>query len=974
MKALFKPILIILFFGFASLQAQEPLFRKYGIAEGLPSNEVYQIRFDSKGYLWIATDRGVSRFNGSEFINYDQQNGLEDITVFNLREDNKGRMWAASWAGSLFYFENDSFHAFARNDSLQKVIGGHIINDMIIDDDRVWVSTATAGILRIDSSGKNYVLKNKRVSIVSTVAREIRPNKWLVNKKHCAKCSIDFEVIGLQGSIYYPNLLTYCSSMAKVSIDKLKNGDVLAAFCNQVFVFKEDGTYRQLSYSFYTANAAIFEDEEGYVWIGSQNGGVRKFNSLNNYEMTAHYLQGYSVSFIEKGIEGGIWLSTLEEGLMYMPSPKIHSYRVKNKNGQKLKDMIVCQDTLYVGTAKKGVFPITHSKEGKWSVEQALNDFKFKNLTSLGCVQNELLVSTNFEVYGEVNKHFKPLNSFSRGGHLTSGPGNFFSAFARFEEYDSTYNMVNSISLNRKRIRCIEDDKNGNVWLGGNDGLNRYRKNSPSSINNPPILNIRIMDIEADEKGLVYAATMGNGVVVLNSTGVVVNAIDHKAGLTSDNTTAILKQSSGDLWIATLKGLCHLLLQEDGKYQLAKVYTSKDGIVEGEIKNIIEYKESIWILTPTGISSIPLDGKYVNDFSPSIHISAVKLLNKDSVVSFQDTVFSYDENDFAIEFEGISYKNAFNVSYSYRLLGLDSNYQTTSDNHVQYIALQPGNYTFEVRTFNHDGMPSLAPARWSFSIESPIWERTWFIVLISFLILVIVLSLIFIRDRTRNRRQALELAVLENEQKAVTAQINPHFIYNAMNSVQYHVLENRPEVAADQLAKFSELMRKVLSNTKSSFITLASEIDILKLYLSLEQERFEGKFEYHLDIDSKLRPEAIAIPSMVIQPHIENALWHGLLKKEGGSRQLHLSLKSLKDELTWTIVDNGVGREASQTRKTKKDGYTSSGIELTQKRLKLLHQQSGKPYSIEIEDLKDENNKPLGTRVIVKMFKRTIQS
>ena len=229
---------------------------------------------------------------------------------------------------------------------------------------------------------------------------------------------------------------------------------------------------------------------------------------------------------------------------------------------------------------------------------------------------------------------------------------------------------------------------------------------------------------------------------------------------------------------------------------------------------------------------------------------------------------------------------------------------------------------------------------WEFTINPPFWETWWFRLLIVTVLLGGSLSAIMIRDKIRREKLDLELAVLENEQKALTAQINPHFIYNAMNSVQYYVLENERGKAADQLAKFSELMRKVLTNTKNSFISLKSELSILNLYLSLEKERFEQMFEYTLKVDEKLDQERLLVPSMVVQPHIENAIWHGLLHKQNGKGMVSVELLVDRGCLIWKVRDNGVGRKQTKvTAKASLDrdaGYTSSGIYLTRRRLDLL--------------------------------------
>ena len=239
--------------------------------------------------------------------------------------------------------------------------------------------------------------------------------------------------------------------------------------------------------------------------------------------------------------------------------------------------------------------------------------------------------------------------------------------------------------------------------------------------------------------------------------------------------------------------------------------------------------------------------------------------------------------------------------------------------------------------------------------------------------LLLFIAIFRYRERIRTERLELQLSVLENEQRALTAQINPHFIYNAMNSVQYYVLEEERAKAADLLAQFSNLMRKVLTNTKSSLISLEEELSILKLYLTLEKERFEHRFEYSFEVADSLDTDALSIPSMVVQPHIENAIWHGLLPKSDGVARLTVAVHDMGNSIDWVITDNGVGRGSQKQAAThvlkRQGGYTSSGIRLTERRLNLLAQKTGKGYAIRIADLKSESGEPLGTEVTITMAK-----
>lgn len=962
--------------------SQTPYTQEYSTEHGLPSMETYQVRQDSKGYIWVATDRGVCRFNGTEFVVYNQKDGLEDITVFCLKEDNRGRMWAASFLGKLFYFENERFHSFGTNKVFDHSIGVELIDDIVIYEDTVWLSVADK-IVKIDATG-NYESFPSSSSFSLMKFAEVDYTEVIEGSYLFSRVSRPRD-INYIFRLNENNDTTVCKllsnhlckgSSSKVSMVKLSNGDFLAALCSSVFVIEKNGSCRRLPLNIFAMNSSILEDENGIVWLGSSDNGVWQLDPSKDYAIVGHYLENYSITFIEKDKEGGMWFSTLERGLLYMPSPNILNIKLGEAN-EKLRyvDMQICAGKLYV-TTRNALFEISRLNE-QWEVANVSTKKITSGITDMSCFQRNVLLSVGIRVYKLANKKVVQMHRERSFGYMLPDDTVLYIMRDTLIKIDSSFQKkkLNHIGLGRNRVRRAHIDKSGRIWMGKLDGLYVYKNDTAISLAQyGPAFKCRVTNIIGKDE--IIVSTLGHGVLFVDPETMNVSYLNVKNGLPDNNCSTVYQQESGGLWVATSKGLCYFLKDKSGEYLLKKKFTAFDGIVSGEILAITEFEDRIWILAQDGISMISLNDYQINSLPPSVKISSTYLMNQDTVVNLNNNVdLSYNRNDVGFKFEGISYKNAFEKTYAYRLLGLDSVYRLTSDNYVQYLALQPGNYTFEVKALNSDGVMSEVPASFSFTISPPFWNQLWFLLLVVFFLLISGVFAVRVRDRARSLKIKQELSLLENEQKAVTAQINPHFIYNAMNSIQYYVLENDSSKAVDYLAKSSELMRKVLMNTKSSFISLSSEVSILKLYLQLEKERFEEKFHYDFKIDEKLRMENILIPSMVVQPHIENAIWHGLLNKTNGDRKLEINLKGQGDQLFWRIVDNGVGRDfAKKQNPQKQGGYTSSGIDLTEKRLRLLSKQINKLYSIEIIDLKDQHGNGRGTEVNVVMYKKMIQT
>jgi tetratricopeptide (TPR) repeat protein len=245
-------------------------------------------------------------------------------------------------------------------------------------------------------------------------------------------------------------------------------------------------------------------------------------------------------------------------------------------------------------------------------------------------------------------------------------------------------------------------------------------------------------------------------------------------------------------------------------------------------------------------------------------------------------------------------------------------------------------------------------------------QKLYFIIaFVSGLLLLSILLLIVVRNKSRKKQQETELAKnkAEFEQKALRAQMNPHFIFNALNSIQHYILSNETQYAYDYLAKFSKLIRQVLVNSEHATISLKKEIELLTLYIELEQRRFKNRFEYKISYDDSLQLDEIVIPVMLIQPFVENAIWHGIMNlDETRNGNLKLNIELQKEILKITIEDNGVGREQAGKLKTDSE-HESVGMLFTRKRLEILKSINDNDTKIVLTDLKSPNGKPEGTRV-----------
>lgn len=299
--------------------------------------------------------------------------------------------------------------------------------------------------------------------------------------------------------------------------------------------------------------------------------------------------------------------------------------------------------------------------------------------------------------------------------------------------------------------------------------------------------------------------------------------------------------------------------------------------------------------------------------------------------------------------------------------GIDNDWQITDQTSLRYPKLPPGSYQFTLYAINNDEIESTEPVTFKVTVIPPFWSTLGFKAMsLIAIVFVLILAYWYITRRikaTERRRSEIKQKIAESEMKALRSQMNPHFIFNALNSIQRFIIKNDKIQASNYLSKFATLVRSVLENAQYSDVVLEDEMKALNLYLELEALRFKSKMEYNIEIEDNIDPKELKIPSMLIQPFVENAIKHGILHKKNGGR-VDIKIRIEDSMLICVIEDDGVGRKKAQELKDKqKHTHQSLGMQVTQERLDILNAQRANKVSIKISDLHDEKNEASGTRV-----------
>lgn len=522
----------------------------------------------------------------------------------------------------------------------------------------------------------------------------------------------------------------------------------------------------------------------------------------------------------------------------------------------------------------------------------------------------------------------------------------------------------------------------GDMWFSFGSEMKylaRWRRSSGvfekvEPINPKGITCSKAFDLMADREGNLWLFVDLKW-YVMNIETRVVKPFGKADGLATNSPEGRCIDRDGNLWFATAYGLSRY----DPKNFKIRTFFQTDGLLSNDIKNVElldTLHNTLFVSTDQGMCLFEPDKIGAAAPAPSTFITS--LIVSDLPVSLPSSgmlQLLYHQNDLRVEFTGVNFINGASNRYQYSIEteGSPADWKDAgTDNFANFLNVAPGRYRFRARTANSDGVWGLQEASLNIVIYPP-WWQTW---TFRISMLALFIGLIW----AANRRQILRTEHREKEKaqvrqqladlemKALRSQMNPHFVFNALNSVQNFILKNDTREASKYLTKFARLMRLILENSESPMVSLSREIELLRYYTELEQLRFSHRFSFDFQIDPALNPESISIPGMLIQPHIENAIWHGLMHK---SEPGHLWIRFKKaDEKTLIceIEDNGLGRaKAAEIEKDRPKNHRSTGLANIRNRLELLNAQLAEDIRLDFEDLHDPQGVACGTKVLVRM-------
>ena len=981
----------------AVLHAQQYGFRQYSLADGVAQSQVFALLEDHQGYLWLGTQGGgLNRWDGLRFDRFSIKDGLGNGKIYSLFEDSRQTMWIGTQSGFSEYdgqrflhhdFPESPAAVYAicegkngqiylgssnglwtiRHDSLLRVhgmesaihalattgdslwVGSNAGLTLIVNDNllalppgisankavevlktdslgRLWVGAYASELHYLDkSSFRSFSLPWADALLCTDIAWTVKGDLWVATQDQGAAnwSSRDsvWTTYGISDGL--PNRYVRC-----LLVDSWDNvwmgtsGSGLCRYTGLPFVYfdRKNGLPEQAVYS-------LLEDKDCRIWMGNgQTVGYLQEERFVNLSDQPGFKRSKFKSMAQDK-ESRIWLGSEGEGVALVSDTGFLWFDERNGLASPwVRSLATDPDgSIWVGTASAGLSHIT------WSSDSNGITWDIRNSRIQG---NNPEASINQLLFDETGALWVATRNM---GLLRRSPANVWTRY--LEEEGSRARDIRSLTI----------DEDGSLWLGTADaGVIRLRiTDSTEVVWYDDILSSQIIYLLAfDEYGSLWIGSeRGIDRATIDEAGTLIE-VEHFAqeegflGIETCQNAAMLDRD-GRLWVGTVNGL--------GRWQA--------GITEHQatVPHLILQEARLFY---TNIRNTP----YRDLLNPWNEFNGTWTL-------------PHNRNHVSFDLLGIDHDRPQEVLYQWQLIGSEPEWSPASPRRTATFSnLPPGSYTFRARA----GLPE---GGWSDTldidilIKPPFWAMWWFRIAAAVAVALIVFAIFRIRINQVKRRAAVEQRrlemekdLIELEQKALRLQMNPHFIFNALNSIQALITRQDPKSARYFLAKFSRLMRQVLENSRHAYVSLDEEIQVLEDYLTLERFSREESFDFHIHIDEELIPGEEKVPPMLLQPFLENAIIHGVAHLSDKKGRIQLDVFAENQTLVCQITDNGVGRKRAATLKSQQQAqHKSMALAVTQERLERLAIEGHSAPQLVVEDLAFPDGSPAGTKVSLRI-------
>lgn len=970
-------IIAIIFSVLVNKSTGQYSFVNYDYTNGLPLDEIKVVAEDSIGYIWLGGPLGLSRFDGNNFTHYFKNsptnkvagNIVNGITVTPTGDvvvvyDDNGI--------SIYDHKTDTFRSKIHTESDSSNFPKYsIIFARVLNDSIAILGANREGLYKLNLK----TLDSRKLPI------EYIPFDLIIDPEDKDK----FFVSGRKGLARMDTNGFGLESISKVGFSGLKliDGDLwtnaYGAKIHRHNLKSGKDTSYPLSFQGVIRGWTLVD---GNLWVGTAEGleiidtTSGKVISILKSGSAASDLKGSFIYDVYKDSKNRIWIAS-DGGLSLYDPAKIQFERT---------DWLPFQSTYLSPLADNEILSLDFYQNEIFHIDRNKKSSKVKILNDLRGPSETILEGDNIYVlfYNGVGK-YDPLrrtittvstpysNPLKKGLiQLLIHEENWFGIYRhqhQFANWNSRTGVYDTIPLGGEP-RGMIDTKDGNIWIYGTAILWQYNWKDKTaqkhSLINEELSNLFSEIVQIDEgEDFYWISTRINGIwkaKYQNGSFKLEKHFSESDGLTNNNVVHTYTDKNKILYVQCRGGLYYYDKNSDrfnsvGAKNTINIQTSYGLSVIDSVLHVIGYKSKSIDLRKLKNSKTP-----INTIIENIQINGKLNIEMNE----RPTILKYNENSIGITFTTLEFTDPSSIRHRYRLDTISNwMYKEANSKTIQLSALTNGDYYFQLAATDGNGLWT-KPLNWRFSIKPPYWRSWWFLISLFGFVVISGYTISHFRMKQVKKISDMKVLLAELEGESLRSQMNPHFVFNALNSIKSYIIKNSKEEAADYLTKFSQLIRAVLRNSTQKEISLKDEIEALTLYLQIENLRLNRPFDFRINIDSNIDPSSIAFPPLIIQPFVENSIWHGFVHKKTAGK-LTINVRKKDDIMTIDVIDDGIGRKKSREIEESRERNRSYGIAITETRLNNITEKA----DIQIFDLFDEDGVSRGTKVQIELpFKR----
>ncbi|WP_124980052.1 sensor histidine kinase [Nonlabens xiamenensis] len=961
-------VFLYLLIGFQAVFAQqlEPVKYQLSTEHGLPDNEVYAIIADQEHNLWLSTNSGTFKYNGRSFehFHHEKQKGQ---STFGIIADSSGTLWYNNGYGQIFSINNDKVSLRYEFDRvpLSYVEKINVFDDLI------------------------YVSGREKIVIFDTLSGEVKTHDY--QSQSLPATNVDVSPNGaftIKGN-YLLNLHREGHTIQAMDLTNLKlpknrgflfhfEEDIYGAFPNSngnlffsILQQKElMGAFKEID----DASINFIKKIDETLWFFTSNGAYRYSFSNDKFHYDSHYLKDHTVTNLVVDHDENLIFSTLNDGLFIIEDPTIKVLQLTDfaplssinslTNGRQGEIYFLVNQRKLVNyntiTGKATFKNISRHQD------QLLYYDKLKNRLWLFNNQVATVFDADLHVIDRFSGIARP-KDFKRASKNAFIAGYYNSVMLVDEEL----NPIQSIPI---RTSIVENTKeklyyssiNG-VFVTDHDLMN----NMPLELNGKAFKANKI--VSGQESDIVYAVS-NQKLFTIDSSTVKPHTFQYSL---KEELVIDIAYKEPFLTVLTDKGLYdyHTTTHKQLNYPF-----SLPKNIRKNLKQILPVANQLWMTDGKGLY---MKSKESKSLLPTKEIELTMdglWIDKNSVKFRNDQTIEIEYNSTVKMIPWVNQVNSSRQYNYYYTLDEEEWHTLEAGDAISLSGLPVGKNTLLIQAEDKLTQSESNLLSIHFEVAAPYFKTWWFYAVIFLLCLLTTGAFYSIFNAYRNRRWEHKITSVQNEKRLVQlqlenlrSQMNPHFLFNALNSLQDHIISNEQKEASKFLVKFSKLMRMFLDHSRSDVITLDQEIETLELYLSLEKKRFNNQLTYKIKIDPSINRFKTMVPSLFLQPYIENALLHGLLNRNG-KKELSIVFSKYNNSLFCRISDNGIGREAAAELAKQRQSHRPFGTMANNKRIQLINSGGNMKLNVEYTDHTDTNGQATGTSILIKLFHEHLYS